>query len=157
MVSLGNFNTDTIADVSFEPVPPGKYKLVLAQEEIKISKSGSRYVATQMEIIDGQYKGRKIFNNFNLWNASPKAAGIAMSEMKQLCLACGKRGVVGDTAELRGIPFDAEVGVEKRDGFSAQNTIEKYYEAGSTTTTVAAQPAAPASGLSAAQPPPWQR
>ena len=53
-------------ETEFQPLPNGEYRVKVANVEKKTYQSGNEYVAMVMEIIDGDYTSRKIYNNFHL-------------------------------------------------------------------------------------------
>ena len=67
------------------------------------AKTG-KYISLEITILEGKYKGRKVWTNLNIINPNPVAVEIAQKELATLCRACGK-AQIQDTAELHGIPF----------------------------------------------------
>ena len=131
MANLGNVfggkSANDIEERSFDPLPMGDYTLVVTASETKATKNGNgEYLSCTMEIVDGQYKGRKLFANFNLKNANAEAVSIARAELAALCRAV-RVPTPKDSSELHDKPFDARIGIEKRkDTGEAQNRIKKY-------------------------------
>lgn len=123
-----NFNVEGIEPaVSMESVPPGEYLLEIEDADLKPTKAGDgEYLAMTFAIADGQYKGRKVWENFNLSNPNAEAERIARSQFAALCLAVGKPRV-GDSIELHGMRFIGVVGVEKRkDNGELKNRVRGY-------------------------------
>lgn len=73
------------------PLPASMYQVKI--EEVKITElqdSKGNAFSVQMEVQDGEYKGRKIFNNYNLWHAtSADAVRISHEQLSALCWAAG--------------------------------------------------------------------
>lgn len=88
----------------------------------KTNKDGTRLALTA-EIIDGDCKGRRVFDGFNLKNSNKVAEEIGMSQLSALCHATGVMKVA-DSAELHNKPFLLKVGFE--DG---RTVGDKTYEA----------------------------
>ena len=85
-----SFDAIDTASVEFDtPVPAGTYKMVVNSGVIKKSQKDatSSYLALEFEIVEGEQAGRKLFHNFNLWNANPVAKKIALQEIKKLCFS----------------------------------------------------------------------
>ena len=61
-------------------------------------------------MLDGPYKGRKLFDRLNLVNANPVTVEIAQRTLSAICHATG-RMQVQDSEELHLIPFIADVQV----------------------------------------------
>lgn len=66
LIEKNDFN-----ESEFQPLPVGNYLVKVVNVEKKTSQSGNDYVGMVMEIIDGEYNGRKIYNNLHL---TPKTA-----------------------------------------------------------------------------------
>ena len=65
-LTQGLIEKNDFEETEFQPLPAGDYRVKVANVEKKISQSGNEYVAMVMEIIDGDYTNRKIYNNFHL-------------------------------------------------------------------------------------------
>jgi len=125
-------NLDTVPDRdSFEPLPFGTYTCVVLDTKMKQNKNGSgEHLSIEMEITSGDYSGRKIWDNLNLFHESEVAQRIARQQFKQLCIACGITGVVDDTDRLHGKEVDVilEI-VAGTGGYSDSNNVMEYHEA----------------------------
>lgn len=66
LIEKNDFNESEL-----QPLPVGNYLVKVVNVEKKTSQSGNDYVGMVMEIIDGEYNGRKIYNNLHL---TPKTA-----------------------------------------------------------------------------------
>lgn len=111
----------------FSPIPAGEYPAVITESEIKATKDGQgQYLKLKIEIIEGEFQGRLIFMNLNLWNQNPKAAEIARRELATIAAATGKVGA-SDSAEFHNIPMIVKVAVEPGSGeYGPQNRIKMY-------------------------------
>ena len=65
-LTQGLIEKNDFEETEFQPLPAGDYRVKVVNVEKKISQSGNEYVAMVMEIIDGDYTSRKIYNNFHL-------------------------------------------------------------------------------------------
>ena len=96
-----------------EVLPPAFYPVTITGSERKqTSKKDGYFLALEMTVIDGQYKGRKIFDNLNLENKNPQAVQIAQETLSAICHATGVM-VVEDSAQLHNIPLEVKVGMAK--------------------------------------------
>lgn len=157
MAQIGNFNAEDVnPNAGFEPIPPGNYVMKISNSDVRSAKANpaNKYIWLEHTILEGQYAGRLLFNNLNYINTNVTAANIAAATLSQLCRAVGKMQIA-DTAELHGIPFQAQVSIDTK-GDRPQNRIDKYlYEESSAATSQAtAQAAVTASNGGAA---PWAR
>jgi hypothetical protein len=66
------------------------------------AKTG-KYISLEFTLLEGKYKGRKIWTNLNIINPNPVAVEIAQKELATLCRACGLPQIQ-DTAQLHNIP-----------------------------------------------------
>ena len=94
------------AEEGFSNPPDGSYNVEIEKEELKTDKSGVDYISLQLNIIDGDHVGRKIFHNLALW-ADGKRGEIAHDQLSSIAYYCGVTQVT-DTAQLLGKPFQVK-------------------------------------------------
>jgi hypothetical protein len=126
----------------FDPLPDGYYNARVINSEAKPTKDNeSGYLALELEVIDGEYKGRKLFDNLNLWNKSAQATEIAQRQLSAYCHATGVI-VINDSTQLHGIPVKVKVGTKSDPGYDPRNVIKavKHIQDGAAS---AAMPTAP--------------
>lgn len=111
-----NFNANQVEpSVQFDPVPPGKYVAIITESQMKPTKSGSgSYLEIVFQIVDGQYKGRKLWARLNLDNPNQTTAKIAQAELSAICRATGVM-TPKDSLELHNLPIQVTVRCRKRD------------------------------------------
>ena len=120
----------------FEVLPAGKYKVQIIASEMRPTNDGNgSYLWLEMDILEGEYQGRKFWDRLNLNNPSEQAVQIAQRTLSALCHACGKL-VVSDSEDLHFIPIIAHVKVRpgtvkelpsgERREYSASNSIGGY-------------------------------
>jgi len=114
MANLGQrFDTSTVADSDFAPLPVGDYPVEIVASELRATKSGDgQYLWLEMVIRDGEYAGRRIWDRLNLWNANQTTVEIAQRTLKAICVAVGKP-TIEDSEELHMIPFVAHARMTK--------------------------------------------
>jgi hypothetical protein len=150
MANLGNFNAhDVDPTTEFDPVPSGKYLAVIIESEMKPTKSGTGYfLQLTFEILEGEYKGRKLWGRLNLDNPNETAVKIARAELSAICRAVGVMQP-RDSIELHDLPLVITVKCKKRkDSDEIDNAIAKY----ESKQAAAGQPQQSESGS-----PPWRR
>lgn len=109
-----------------EAVPAGWYIVAADQSENKPTKDGiNTYTKFRFSILDGVYKGRKVFHNFNLVHTNPQTSEIAQRQLSALCHATGVLQLV-NTEQLHGIPIKIKVGVREDPGYDKQNDIRSF-------------------------------
>jgi len=137
---------------SFEALPAGEYTAMIVSSEKKQSnnKPQNSYLKLEWEVLEGQYRGRKIFENINLWNDNQQAVEIARKAIDSIYAACGKLNGVKNSEELHRIPMVLKLTVKDgKDGYEASNSIKKHSPM---TGGQPVQQAQPASGTM-----PWQK
>lgn len=141
MGNLDGFDPSAVPESEYGVLPAGDYVGCIVSSEVKHTKAGNgRYINFSIEIIDGKFSGRRVFDIVNLWNANPKAVEIAQRTLASICQAAGIVSPT-DTSELHNIPIGIKLAVSPDDGWGEKNKIKKYYAVGG---TVAEAPAAPA-------------
>lgn len=153
----GTFDATQVApSQAFDVIPAGKYKVQITDSDMRATKDGNgQYLWLEMEILDGEFQGRKLWDRLNLQNSNAQAVEIAQRNLSALCHATGKLHV-SDSQELHFIPVIASVKVRPpRDNYDASNEIRGYEAAGNVMPMARSAPAtAPATTNSAA---PWKQ
>ncbi len=135
MASIGNaFDSSKHDDMaSFDPIPEDEYLVQVTKSDVKATKAGTgKYINLEFTVMNGEYKGRKIFTNLNIVNPNPITVEIAQKELATLCRALGKR-VIQDTKELHGTPFlmKVRIKVDKKKVYPPRNEPTGYASASS--------------------------
>lgn len=160
MAMIGPFDATNVAPAEeFGPIPVGEYPMHIVDSEVKPTRAGTgHYAELTFEVLDGQYKGRRVWVRLNLDNPNPKAVEIAQRELSAICHATGKLQI-NDTQELHYKPMLCRVDIEQREGYSPSNVVKSYKSlAGAVGNAPAPQQStAPTAGATAASPssPPW--
>ena len=116
----------------FDPIPAGKYIAAITESEIKPTKNGSgHYLELTFDILDGQYKGRKVWARLNIDNPNATAVRIARGELFSICRAVGVMQPQ-DSIELHNLPLSIKVTCKKRDDTGEITNEVKGYEAKAT-------------------------
>ena len=96
MASFGQtFDASAVApSTSYDVLPPGKYLGQIVASEMRPTKDGTgQYLYMEVDILEGQYAGRKLFDRLNLVNANPDTVEIAKRTLSSICRAVGKMQV----------------------------------------------------------------
>ena len=158
----------------YSAMPAGVYPVVLEKTEGKNTKSGQGwYVAFTFVIVDGKFKGRKLWDNVNFCNPNEDCVKMAHKTLGEMCRAMGVKKVERDTDELVGLTCLARVKVKEDrneiaeylsyDQWAAKQGEQAKAPAGPAMTppqnetappaATAAPPTAPAAGFT----PPWKK
>ena len=125
MARLGEtFDATTVEpNKPIEPLPPGRYVVQIVNSEIRPTKDGmGQLLWLELDVLEGEYAGRKLFDRLNLINANPTTVEIAQRTLSAICHAVGK--IVDDSEQLHLIPLIADVKVQPpKNGYDAQNTL----------------------------------
>ena len=115
MINLKGFDARKVAPMKGpDPVPPDNYSAVITDSCTKPTKSGNgEFLELIYQIIEGEYKGRRIWSRLNLNNPSPKAVELAYAELSSLCHAVGVMQPL-TSKDLHDIPLIITVRHEKR-------------------------------------------
>jgi len=150
MANLNGFDASQVEPTSFDPLPAGKYLAVITESEMRPTKKGAgQYLNLTFEVIEGEYKGRKLWARLNLKNPNPQAEQIARGQLSAICRAVGVMAPK-DSLELHNLPLVVTVKVKKReDTGDLQNEVSGYAKKES---AAAAPPQQAASST-----PPWKR
>jgi len=156
MANLGAFNANEVdPNVVFDPIPAGKYIARIIESEVKPTKNGDgRYLELTFEVLDGEYRNRKVWDRLNLWNPSSEAVRIAQGMLSAICRAVGVMQP-RDSVELHNLPLEVTVKLKRReDTGDLTNEVKGYgpkaAPAGQPQPAAQQQPRA-------AGPPPWKR
>jgi hypothetical protein len=95
------------------------------------------------EIMDGQFKGRKVWENLNIRHSNEDTQRIAQSQLSALCHAVNVIKLM-DTAALHFKPVRINLTVREAQGiYKASNNIKGYESAGGFSAPAAAPTPAP--------------
>ena len=142
----------------YDVIPAGKYRAQIVESEMRVTRNGmGQFLWLMLDIIEGQYQGRKLFDQLNLVNSNPQTVEIAQRTLSAICHATGKLQV-NDSVDLHLVPMTIQVGVKPpKDGYSEKNTIR--YLVPEKAPAAPAYQAAPAASQTPAAPAaaPWNR
>jgi hypothetical protein len=139
MVTL-NFNAnEVVPSGNFEPIPEGWYLAVITDSEMKETRDGmGKYLKMYFEIIEGEYKGRRVWSNLNLVHSNPIAVELAKADLSAICRAVDVIAPT-DSGELHNLPLlikvkcrTNKVGAIVNDvrGYKARGAVPRAMEGG---------------------------
>lgn len=161
MADLRGFDAQTVEpNDSFDPLPNGDYLCIITASEMKPTKAGDgAYLELEMQVLEGQYQGRKLWDRLNLNNANDTTVKIAKGTLSAICRAVGVLQPK-DSCELHDLPVLVKVACKKRDDTDELTNVVKSYKKrdGAAPSPVTAAPVAPLAASSAkSASPPWKR
>ena len=141
------FDANTVKpNEAFEPLPAGWYNARVINSEAKPTKDNkSGYLQLDLEIIDGEHQGRKVFDRLNLWNEGANKEKTKEIAQRQLSAYCHATGVfiLQDSNQLHGIPLKIKLAVRTQEGFDPTNDVKAVKHIQDNSTPTAAAPAFP--------------
>lgn len=158
-MAILNFNANEVEpSVGFEAIPAGKYQAVIVASDMKTNRAGDgEYLQLEFEIIEGEYKNRKLWTRLNLDNKNSDTVRIARADLSAICHAVG---VIQprDSADLHNLPLIITVKCRKNPDGDIYNEIKGYAakESASVNATTPSATAAPTPGA-AQSTAPWAR
>jgi hypothetical protein len=147
---------------SYDVLPAGKYVAQIVESEMRVTSNGmGQFLWLMLDILEGPYTGRKVFDQLNLVNQNPTTVEIAQRALSAICHATGKLQVA-DSEELHLIPMTIQVTVKPpKNGYGERNAIRYLVPAeraspapAKSQPASAAAPVAPAPRIAAA---PWNK
>ena len=129
MADLNNFDAREVEPASFDPLPAGKFEVVIVASELKPTKAGTgSYLELKFQVVqEGEHKGRLLWDRLNLHNPNETAVSIARGQLSSLCRAVGVL-TPGDSQELHDLPLIVRVTQRTRaDNGEITNEIKQFY------------------------------
>ena len=157
-------------NAGFEVYPAGKYLAQIVASEMRPTKDGrGQYLFLELDILEGPFAGRKLFDRLNLVNDNPDTVDIAKRALSSICRATGQMQVK-DSEQLHLIPMIADVRVRPPKGQYGESNSIRYLPRNAAATNAApakssvpvtpafaTAPAAPAPNPAASAGLPWKR
>lgn len=121
-----NFNAATVDPAKASIViPAGWYNAIIEHSEVVPTKQGNGTILKlRYSIVDGEFKGCKIFGQLNIVNPSPMAQEIAQKQLSAICHAVNVIQC-NDSQQLHNIPFKVKLKITPGD-VKDKSTGEKY-------------------------------
>lgn len=163
MANLGfAFDPNAVPESEFAAIPAGEYPAVIVDSDMKPTKSGTgKYLELVHQVIDGPYKGKKVWSRLNLINSNAQAVQIAQQNLAEIQRAIGLVQTISDSQLLHNRPCVIRVEFVPSDiakgRKSDSNEIKAWKSIGGAAPMNAAPPMAAANAAPAAAAPPWGR
>jgi len=154
-MDLNGFNAlEVEPSTTFQPLPADWYKCVITETEERVtSKGDGSFLLLSIEVIDGDYSGRKVFDRLNLKNPNSTAVEIAQRSLSSICRAISVNSPK-DSSELCDKPMMVKLAVKAASGdYEASNDVKGYEAVNS---EASAQPAPSGASSNGGSTPPWK-
>ena len=111
-----NFDASQVdPSVPFEAIPSDKYTAEITKSELKATKAGDgTYLEIEYTVLEGEYRGRKVWDRLCLNHPTPKTVEIARANLSAICHAVGIMKP-RDSNELHNIPLTINVKTRRDD------------------------------------------
>lgn len=125
--NLSGFNAEEVEpNEGFSPLPAGDYQVIITESQMKKTKDGQgQYLELKMQILNGQYQNRVIFDRLNLVNKSDVAVQIAKGSLSSICRSVNVL-TPNDSSELHNKPLTASLKIRKDADGNPQNEVKGY-------------------------------
>jgi hypothetical protein len=118
--------TQVQPQTNFDPIPAGKYICQIVESEIKPTKAGTgQQLVLTWEVLDGEFKGRKVWDRLNISNPNKQAEQISQAALSAICHAAGVLQLQ-DSAQLHNKPMRIRVNIKKSEGYEPSNEVKGY-------------------------------
>ena len=109
-MALLNFDATRVEPSTvMEAIPAGQYLVEITKSETKETKAkNGSYLELEMTVLDGDYRGRKLWDRLCLQHINPKTQSIARANLSALCHAVNILQPK-DSVELHNLPFVVNV------------------------------------------------
>ncbi len=129
MANMG-FNANQYDPVDdYTPLPAGKYQTIITESELTLTAKGGYLVKLTYTVQDGEFQGRKLWSNHNIFNNSPQAQEIGRREISRIAHAIG-RPAASDTDEFTHAEVQVTVIVKNDNQYGPKNEIMVWKPAG---------------------------
>jgi len=148
------YSPDDEPNTGFDPLPNGKYLCVITNSEMKPTRNGAgEYLELELEVIEGPYKSRKVWDRLTLKHTNEMTVKIARGTFRQIRDATGVANP-SNSIELHNLPIVVAVGLKKRTDTGELTNVVKGYERSGGAGVPAVTAPSPSSNGSVA---PWKR
>lgn len=128
MANLNNFDANKVEpNAGFDPVPANKYIAAITGSQMRPTKAGSgSYLELEFTILEGEFKGRKVWDRLCLNHPNAQAVKIARGNLSAICRAVGVMQP-RDSVDLHHVPLCINVRCRKRtDTDEVVNEVKGY-------------------------------
>lgn len=127
---VGAFDANTVEpSKGFDVMPAGDYDAVIVASELKETQTGGgKYLKLELQILNGEFQNRKVWDNLNLVNNGSnkeKTEQIARGTLSAICRAVNVL-TPKDSSELHNKPLKIKLAIEKDQQYGDKNVVKAY-------------------------------
>jgi len=124
--NLSGFDAKTVEPGGFDVLPAGEYDVCIVSSVVEPTKAGNgKFLKLELQVLNGPFQNRKIFDRLNLWNPNQQAVTIAQGTLSAICRAVGVL-TPQDSSELHNKPLRCRVTVRKSEEYGDGNEVKRY-------------------------------
>jgi hypothetical protein len=125
--NLEGFDAGQVApNAGFDVLPAGEYDVCIVSSVVEPTKDGTgKFLKLELQVLNGQFQNRKLFDRLNLWNQSAKAQEIARGTLSAICRSVNVL-TPKDSSDLHNKPLRVKVVVKKSDEYGESNEVKAY-------------------------------
>ncbi len=125
--NLSGFDAGAVQpNQGFDVLPAGEYDVCIVSSAIETTAKGDgKFLKLELQVLNGEFQNRRVFDRLNLWNPSAKAQEIARGTLSAICRAVGVL-TPNDSSDLHNKPLRVKVTVRKSDEYGEQNEVKAY-------------------------------
>ena len=125
--NLAGFDASTVEpNEGFTPLPAGEYQVIIVESKMKPTKSGEgQYLELKLQVLNGKYQNRTLFDRLNLFNKNEEAVKIARGTLSSICRAVNVLKP-NDSSQLHNKPLTCKVAVRNDQNGNPQNEVKGY-------------------------------
>lgn len=115
-------------------VPAGDYKVIIENSDYTQTSKGGWGIPLSYQIIEGPFKGYKLFEYINKIKADGSEHPIGNRVINTISVLTGIQGHLQDTSQWHNIPFTVKVNYiseEQDPQYGPKNEIKKHFAIGS--------------------------
>lgn len=110
----------------FEPLPAGTYRVtVFESEKRRNKKDNGNYVVLNMQVVSGDYKGRRVRQFFNVEHDDEATEARGKADFEKVLFAVNVLKP-DDTSQVHGIPMLVRIAIKDDPQFGKQNVVRDY-------------------------------
>jgi hypothetical protein len=126
MVSFSNYGLEQVKANDFEIIPSGDYPAIITEMEEKPTKDGTGMrLNLKVQIIDGKYQNRTLYDGLNTVNKSAVAQQIGRAQLKAICIALNNPNPK-DSSELLNKALMVTVKIGKDQNGNPRSEVKGY-------------------------------
>ena len=124
--NLGNFDARTVEPGGFDVIPAGEYEVCIVSSVVEPTKAGDgKFLKLELQVLNGPFQNRKVFDRLNLWNKNPQTVTIAQGTLSAICRAVGVL-TPQDSSDLHNKPLRCKVVVKNDKEYGESNDVKRY-------------------------------